>query len=82
MTTARWRFISAAYMLQGYRQQRIVKGTWALAQIASRRGCGLHVDCCLGGFLVPFMEAAGYELPSLCDFRVAGVTSISCDPHK
>ena len=23
--------------------------------------CGLHVDCCLGGFLVPFMGKAGFD---------------------
>jgi len=53
-----------------------------LAAIALRRGCGLHVDCCLGGFLLPFMEQAGFSLPCKYDFRVPGVTSISCDPHK
>eukprot|EP00435_Cladocopium_sp_Y103_P054220 s82_g17.t1 len=40
----------------------------------------LHTSC-LGGFLVPFMEKAGYPLAPF-DFRVPGVTSISCDPHK
>ncbi|KAL1507256.1 hypothetical protein AB1Y20_008105 [Prymnesium parvum] len=53
-----------------------------LARIATARGCGLHVDCCLGGFLLPFMEKAGFHLPCKCDFRVRGVTSVSCDPHK
>eukprot|EP00928_Gymnodinium_smaydae_P015314 TRINITY_DN15646_c0_g1_i1.p1 TRINITY_DN15646_c0_g1~~TRINITY_DN15646_c0_g1_i1.p1 ORF type:complete len:575 (-),score=116.49 TRINITY_DN15646_c0_g1_i1:317-1993(-) len=52
-----------------------------MAEIARKRGVGLHVDCCLGGFLVPFMEKAGFEIPRF-DFRVPGVTSISCDPHK
>mmetsp|Transcript_90759 Transcript_90759/g.256958 ORF Transcript_90759/g.256958 Transcript_90759/m.256958 type:complete len:571 (+) Transcript_90759:53-1765(+) len=52
-----------------------------MAKLALRRGIGLHVDCCLGGFLLPFMEKAGFQLPP-CDFRVKGVTSISCDPHK
>lgn len=53
-----------------------------LAQIATARGIGLHVDCCLGGFLIPFVERAGFALPHTVDFRVKGVTSISCDPHK
>jgi len=53
----------------------------SMGEIAQRRKVGLHVDCCLGGFLVPFMEKAGFKLP-LFDFRVSGVTSISCDPHK
>jgi len=53
----------------------------ALSEIALRAGVGLHVDCCLGGFLVPFMEEAGFPLAP-CDFRLPGVTSISCDHHK
>mmetsp|Transcript_11427 Transcript_11427/g.37782 ORF Transcript_11427/g.37782 Transcript_11427/m.37782 type:complete len:553 (+) Transcript_11427:413-2071(+) len=53
-----------------------------LSALALARGIGLHVDCCLGGFLVPFMEKAGLPPPHGFDFRLAGVTSISCDPHK
>ena len=34
-----------------------------------------------GGFLLPFMEKAGFSVPTV-DFRLAGVTSISCDTHK
>lgn len=41
----------------------------------------VHVDSCLGGFLLPFMEKAGFPLPPF-DFRVKGVTSISADTHK
>ncbi|KAK8087029.1 hypothetical protein PG994_002003 [Apiospora phragmitis] len=41
----------------------------------------LHVDCCLGSFLVPFLEKAGFETEPF-DFRLKGVTSISCDTHK
>ncbi|CAL1538873.1 unnamed protein product [Lymnaea stagnalis] len=41
----------------------------------------VHVDSCLGGFLLPFMEKAGFALPPF-DFRVPGVTSISADTHK
>jgi len=52
-----------------------------MAKVALRHNIGLHVDCCLGGFLVPFMEQAGFSLKPF-DFRVKGVTSISCDPHK
>jgi len=53
----------------------------ALGKLAKKHNIGLHVDCCLGGFLVPFMQDAGYALPPF-DFRVDGVTSISCDTHK
>jgi len=41
----------------------------------------MHVDGCLGGWLLPWVERLGYELP-LWDFRVPGVTSISADTHK
>ncbi|XP_067672506.1 sphingosine-1-phosphate lyase 1-like [Haliotis asinina] len=41
----------------------------------------VHVDSCLGGFLIPFMGKAGFPL-SPFDFRVPGVTSISADTHK
>ncbi|KAJ3332913.1 hypothetical protein HDU76_012650 [Blyttiomyces sp. JEL0837] len=54
----------------------------ALAKLAKKHNIGLHVDACLGGFLVPFMEKAGFPLPHPVDFRVDGVTSISCDTHK
>lgn len=41
-----------------------------------------HVDACLGGFLIVFMEKAGFPLKHPFDFRVKGVTSISADTHK
>lgn len=62
----------------------------ALALLAKKNKIGLHVDCCLGSFIVPFLEPAGlskgdskgrYRLTPF-DFRVDGVTSISCDTHK
>ncbi|MCP4223145.1 MAG: aspartate aminotransferase family protein [Actinomycetia bacterium] len=52
-----------------------------LAAMALAHGIGLHVDACLGGFILPWGEALGYDLP-LWDFRVPGVTSISADTHK
>ena len=52
-----------------------------LAELASRRGVGLHVDACLGGFVLPWAERLGYDVPTF-DFRLAGVTSMSCDTHK
>ena len=41
-------------------------------------GIGFHIDCCLGGFLVPFLKNKNTTL----DFRLSGVTSISLDTHK
>ena len=52
-----------------------------LGQLALERGLGLHVDCCLGGFILPWGERLGYPVPRF-DFRVPGVTSISADTHK
>ena len=53
----------------------------ALGKLALKYKIGLHVDCCLGSFVIPFLEKAGFECPEF-DFRVPGVTSMSCDPHK
>jgi len=52
-----------------------------LGELAQDRGIGLHVDGCLGGFLLPWAEQLGYDVPPW-DFRVPGVTSISADTHK
>ena len=53
----------------------------ALSRIAVRRRVPLHVDACLGSFIVPYLEKAGYPT-ELFDFRLDGVSSISCDVHK
>ncbi|XP_073452808.1 sphingosine-1-phosphate lyase 1 [Aquarana catesbeiana] len=52
-----------------------------VAKLALKYNIPFHVDACLGGFLIVFMEKAGFPLP-LFDFRVKGVTSISADTHK
>ncbi|MEM7105102.1 MAG: aspartate aminotransferase family protein [Bacteroidota bacterium] len=49
--------------------------------IAQRKKIPFHVDACMGGFFLPWIESAGYNLPKW-DFRVPGVTSISADVHK
>jgi sphinganine-1-phosphate aldolase len=53
----------------------------ALGELAEERGVGLHVDGCLGGFILPFGQELGYDIPPF-DFRVPGVTTISADTHK
>jgi sphinganine-1-phosphate aldolase len=53
-----------------------------LGELAQNRGVGLHVDGCLGGFILPFGEELGVEPIPTFDFRVPGVTSISADTHK
>lgn len=52
-----------------------------LAAMAKEAGILFHTDACLGGFLLPFAERLGKNVP-LFDFRVPGVTSISADLHK
>eukprot|EP01134_Creolimax_fragrantissima_P007021 CFRG7021T1 len=52
-----------------------------IAKLARKNNIGMHVDCCLGGFVVPFMDKAGFPVQPF-DFRVEGVTSMSVDTHK
>jgi len=61
--------------------QGVVDPVEQLSALALRYKLGLHVDCCLGGFLLPFLPKLGYSIPPF-DFSVAGVTSISADTHK
>ncbi|KXX79979.1 Sphingosine-1-phosphate lyase [Madurella mycetomatis] len=59
----------------------IIDDIAVLSKLALKRRLPLHVDCCLGSFLVPFLDKAGFETVPF-DFRLKGVTSISCDTHK
>lgn len=52
-----------------------------LSDLALEHGIGMHVDGCLGGFLLPWIERLGYRVPKF-DFRLPGATSMSCDTHK
>uniref|UniRef100_A0A8C7H2H2 sphinganine-1-phosphate aldolase n=1 Tax=Oncorhynchus kisutch TaxID=8019 RepID=A0A8C7H2H2_ONCKI len=52
-----------------------------VGKLALKYNIPLHVDACLGGFLIVFMAKANYPLAPF-DFRVKGVTSISADTHK
>lgn len=52
-----------------------------LSDLALEHKLGLHVDGCLGGFILPWIEKLGYDVP-VFDFRNPGVTSMSCDTHK
>ena len=40
-----------------------------LAALAQERGVGMHVDGCLGGFILPFGQELGYPIPTF-DFRI------------
>src|SRR5271155_5608931 len=52
-----------------------------LSDVALAHGVGLHVDGCLGGFILPFGQELGYDI-GVFDYRIPGVTSISADTHK
>ena len=53
----------------------------ALASVAAEAGALCHVDACLGGWLLPFLQRLGDDVPPW-DMRVPGVTSLSADIHK
>ncbi|GAB5450979.1 MAG: aspartate aminotransferase family protein [Halioglobus sp.] len=52
-----------------------------IGEIAQAKSIPLHVDACVGGFILPFMAMNGEQIPPW-DYRVPGVTSISADVHK
>lgn len=52
-----------------------------LSDIAMRHDLYLHVDAAFGGFVLPFLEEAGYPTRKF-DFSLPGVRSITADPHK
>jgi sphinganine-1-phosphate aldolase len=52
-----------------------------MAKIAEYKGIGLHVDACMGGFLIPFLKKEKKIVENF-DFSLKGVTSISADTHK
>ncbi|XP_046738089.1 sphingosine-1-phosphate lyase [Diprion similis] len=53
----------------------------AISELGILYNIPVHVDACLGGFLICFMEAAGFSMPPF-DFALPGVVSISADTHK
>jgi sphinganine-1-phosphate aldolase len=52
-----------------------------IGSLAVKYHIPFHVDACMGGLMLPFVERLGYPVPQF-DFRVRGVTSISADMHK
>ena len=61
--------------------QGVIDPIEALAGIALEKNIPMHVDACVGGFILPFLEMNGVKIP-LWNFKIAGVTSISADIHK
>jgi glutamate/tyrosine decarboxylase-like PLP-dependent enzyme len=52
-----------------------------LGALAEETGVWLHVDGCMGAFMLHFLQRLGRPIPDY-DFRVPGVSSISMDYHK
>jgi len=52
-----------------------------MGALAQKHNIPMHVDACVGGFILPFMKMNGVDIPKW-DYQVPGVTSISADIHK
>ncbi|MGA0879293.1 MAG: pyridoxal phosphate-dependent decarboxylase family protein [Ilumatobacteraceae bacterium] len=52
-----------------------------IAALGLTHDVNVHVDACMGGVTLPYLERLGEPVPAW-DFRVEGVTSISVDLHK
>lgn len=61
--------------------QGVIDPITEIAELGRSRGVNVHVDACMGGVTLPFLERLG-ETVAAWDFRVDGVTSISVDLHK
>lgn len=61
--------------------QGVVDDVTAIASLAAQRGINCHVDACMGGVTLPYLERLGLPVRPW-RFDVDGVTSISVDLHK
>lgn len=52
-----------------------------LSETALSHNVFFHVDAAFGGFVIPFLNELGLNVPDF-DFRLPGVCSITADPHK
>ena len=52
-----------------------------ISRLAEEKNIWMHVDACVGGYMLPFLEQLGEPIP-VFDFRLSGVSSISLDLHK
>lgn len=52
-----------------------------IAAAAEAKGVRMHVDACIGGWVLPDLRKLGADLPAF-DLSVPGVTSLSVDLHK
>ena len=61
--------------------QGVIDPIAAIAAIGAERGVSVHVDACMGGVVLPYLERSGHVVPPW-NFAVEGVTSMSVDLHK
>ena len=59
----------------------VVDDIEGIGKLAAERGFAVHVDACLGGYVLPFAKEAGFDRPGF-HFGMPGVTSMSIDTHK
>lgn len=61
--------------------QGVIDPIAEIAAIAAARDINCHVDGCMGGVTLTYLERLGHDVPAW-NFSVPGVTSISVDLHK
>jgi len=61
--------------------QGVIDPIREIASLGLSMDINVHVDACMGGVTLPFLERLGLPVAPW-DFRVDGVTSISVDLHK
>ena len=61
--------------------QGVIDDVPAVAALALEMGINCHVDACMGGVSLAYLERLGRNIPSW-NFQVPGVTSMSVDLHK
>jgi glutamate/tyrosine decarboxylase-like PLP-dependent enzyme len=61
--------------------QGVIDPITEIASIAADRDINCHVDACMGGVTLTYLERLGHPIPPW-NFAVPGVTSMSVDLHK
>ena len=61
--------------------QGVIDDVSSIAALALQYGINCHVDACMGGVTLAYLEKLGLPIPAW-NLRVPGVTSISVDLHK
>jgi glutamate/tyrosine decarboxylase-like PLP-dependent enzyme len=61
--------------------QGVIDPIEEIAELAAEHNINCHVDACMGGVVLTYLERLGESIPRW-NFAVPGVTSISVDLHK